>query len=399
MKHSVQAIPVTAYSAVTACGLGNDVLFAALESQTSHLAPLQLFEVEQNVSVGEVRNVLPKIESRLARFNTRNAQLALATLDCENAKVRKAVQHAVEKYGAHRIGVVIGTSTSGMYETELAYESYLKQGHMPDNFDFLNQHAWGATADYIKAELGLAGPSYVISTACSSSSKAVASAQRMILAGVCDAVIAGGVDSLCQLTLHGFSSLELVTEQPCSPLDKDRVGISLGEGGGLLVLEKPAPEHKNCIQLLGCGESSDAYHMTAPHPDGEGAQAAMQAALNQAGFKAFDIDYLNLHATGTIMNDASEMRAVEAVLGTEIPCSGTKGITGHTLGAAGAMESIIVMLALERSLLPGTARLQHIDPAFKCNILQNPEKKDVKRVMSNNFGFGGNNASLIFGYM
>ncbi|MDX8378027.1 MAG: beta-ketoacyl-ACP synthase [Mariprofundales bacterium] len=397
MKYIAQAIPITAYSAVTDCGLGNASLFEAISTQRNCLKPLELFTIDSSACVGEVRESLPAIANDLMRFNTRNAQIALATLDSDNKLVRKAVQRAIAKYGADRIGVVIGTSTSGMYETELAYADYLASGEMPHNFDFLNQHAWGATADYLKNELGLFGPSYAISTACSSSSKAIASAQRLITTGVCDAVLAGGVDTICQLILYGFSSLDLISEKPCTPLDQDRQGISLGEGGALLLLEKPAADFAACPQLLGCGESSDAYHMTAPHPDGEGAQAAMQMALAQAGLNKGDIDYLNLHATGTIMNDVSEMKAVHAVLGTDIACSGTKGITGHTLGATGAIESVISLLALEHGLLPGTAGLKQLDERFKCQVLYKPEQAKANKVMNNNFGFGGNNASLIFG--
>ena len=397
MKQVTQAIPITAYSAVTSCGLGNKPLFEALVLQRDCLEPLALFDTKSAVCVGEVRETLPEISDDFIRFKTRNAQLALATVDCEGQRIRHAVQCAIDKYGASRVGVVIGTSTSGMYETELAYETYLKSGTMPKNFDFLNQHAWGGTAGYLKNELGLSGPSYAISTACSSSSKAIASAQRLITTGVCDAVLAGGVDTICQLTLYGFSSLELVSEQPCTPLDQHRGGISLGEGGALLLLEKPSADFEACPQLLGCGESSDAYHMTAPHPDGAGAQAAMQIALQQAGLETGDIGYLNLHATGTKMNDASEMKAVHAVFGTDITCSGTKGTTGHTLGAAGAIESIIALLALENGVLPGTSRLKQLDDDFKCRVLYKPEQVKVDKVMSNNFGFGGNNACLIFG--
>lgn len=398
MKQVPQSIPITAYSAVTACGLGNTPLYMALESGKNCLGPLELFHINIPTCVGEVREVLPEISESLRRFDTRNARLALATLNCEKGSVRHAVMHAIEQYGADRIGVVIGTSTSGIYETELAYEYFQDKQHMPEGFDFLNQHAWGATADYLKYELGLSGPAYAISTACSSSSKAIASAQRLIASGVCDAVLAGGVDSLCRLTLYGFSSLELLSEKPCTPLDKNRQGINLGEGGALLLLEKPDSQHADRPHLLGCGESSDAYHMTAPHPDGLGAQQAMHIALTQAGLSAKEIDYVNLHATGTLMNDASEMNAIKAVFETAVKCSGSKGITGHTLGAAGAIEAVISLLALEHRLMPGTAGLTQTDTAFAYDILEKSETVQAMRtVMSNNFGFGGNNASLIFG--
>jgi len=393
----MQPMPITAYSAVTACGLGNKPLLEALQTTTSHLKKLSVFDADINALVGEVAAKLPCVSAEKKRFKTRNAQLALAALNCDGNSVRQAVMRAVEKYGADRVGVVLGTSTSGMHETELAYTTYLKSGGMPESFDFICQHAWGATADFLKEELGLQGPSYAISTACSSSSKSIASAQRLIDAGVCDAVLAGGVDSLCQLTLYGFSSLDLVADSPCTPLDENRVGISLGEGSGLLLLERPSHEYQNCLHLLGYGESSDAYHMTAPHPEGEGAKAAMLEALAKSGLKAEAIGYLNLHATGTRMNDASEMKAVEQVFPHGISCSGTKGVTGHTLGAAGAIESIISLLAIEHAMLPGTMGLTNIDKAFKMPVLKKTKHQKVNTVMTNNFGFGGNNASLIFG--
>jgi 3-oxoacyl-[acyl-carrier-protein] synthase-1 len=395
----ITPLPITASAAVTACGLGSQPLLKNLLTGESRLHPVGLFQLEFPAYCGEVDSaLLPKLSPDLVRFNTRNAQIALAAINSETDGLRNAVEAAVQRYGASRVGVVLGTSTSGIYETENAYLEFSRHARVPREYDFVNQHVWVATARFLQAELGLAGPCYAISTACSSSSKTIASAQRLILAGVCDAVVTGGVDSLCRLTLHGFKSLDLVSEQPCTPLDRDRNGISLGEGAGLLLLERPRDAFRDCIHLLGCGESSDAHHMTAPHPDGKGAALAMQLALQQAGLCAADIDYINLHATGTQKNDEAEMRAMAMVFPPETPCSGTKGLTGHTLGAAGGVEAIISLLSLQHDFLPGTCGLKQVDPDFSSNVVYT-SKTDVRveRVMTNNFGFGGNNTTLIFG--
>lgn len=394
-------LPVSAFSAVSNCGAGVDSLYDGLISGITALQPLQLFETEFAVYAGEVASeLLPELAPERQAYASRNAQLALAALNVETDKIRENIERLKQRYGSARIGVIIGTSTSAIYETELAYTSLANTGSKPPAYHFSTQHAWVSTARFLKEELGLRGPCYGISTACSSASKAIAAAQRLIASGVCDAVLAGGVDSICKMTVHGFNSLELVSEKACTPLDQNRSGISLGEGAGLLILERPNDCNSDCLQLLGCGESSDAYHMTAPHPQGRGAQLAMAMALQRSGLSANQIDYVNLHATGTPKNDASEMIAVNAVFGDNVSCSGTKGLTGHTLGAAGAIEAVISLLSLERQFLPGTCGLIEPDQAFCCDILRE-SKQDVRldHVMSNNYGFGGNNASLIFGYL
>jgi len=394
-------LPVTACASASACGIGNHSLLDALRTGQSRLQPVRLFEVDFPACTGEIDNHrLPTLDAGLTRFNTRNARIALAALNHEADRLREAVRHARQRYGAHRIGVVLGTSTSGIYETENAYTTLAETGHLPTDYDFVHQHTWVASAHFLQAELQLEGPCHTISTACSSSSKTIISAQRLIHAGVCDAVLTGGVDSLCRMTLHGFKSLDLIAEQPCTPLDRDRSGISLGEGAGLLLLERAHPEHTDCVHLLGAGESSDAHHMTAPHPEGRGAVLAMQRALQQAGLTATDIDYVNLHATGTVKNDAAEMLGMQAVFGPDTPCSGTKGLTGHTLGAAGGIEAIIAWLCLQHAFMPGTCGLQNVDTAFTMQILQDSRTDlPVRYTMSNNFGFGGNNTSLLFGWL
>ena len=397
MKNSslIEPVDITAYSAVSDCGQGNDALLKALLANQSALAPLQLFELPFPTYVGEIQETLPEISPALELYQSRNSQVALAALDTEDG-VRAAVESAKSRYGKQRIGVVIGTSTSGLYETESAYAVFLEQHKMPDDFHFITRHAYQATARFLQLELDLKGPCYAISTACSSSAKAIATGQRLIASGVCDAVLVGGVDTLCRLTLRGFKSLELISAQRCQPMDKDRSGINIGEAAALMLLERNGANTESCPRLLAVGESSDAYHMSSPHPDGLGAALAMTKALQLAGIDSSDVDYLNLHATATKINDQVESLAAYRVLGNHVPCSGTKGITGHTLGAAGALETIISLLALKHQFIPGTAGLRQTEDDCRCQIIKSPVlNQALTTAMSNSFGFGGNNASVI----
>ncbi|MEQ1635549.1 MAG: beta-ketoacyl-ACP synthase [Methylococcales bacterium] len=395
-SNCLKPIAISAYSAVSACGLGNATLLAALLSNTSHLAPLTLFELAFPTQVGEIKLPLPGIASALEIYDSRNSQVALAALNNPEDGIRQAVEQAKKRYGHERIGVVIGTSTSGLYETESAYGVFLETHKMPDDFHFVTKHAYQATARFLQQELGLAGPCYAISTACSSSAKAIATGQRLIAGGVCDAVLVGGADTLCRLTLRGFKSLDLIAEQACRPMDRERNGINIGEAAALLVLEKITPENAHLPRVLSVGESSDAHHMSTPHPEGFGAALAMENALTLAGIKATDVDYLNLHATATRINDQVENTAVYSVLGDQVPCSGTKGITGHTLGAAGALETIIALLALKQQFIPGTAGLRQLEADCRCHVIADPKlNQKLKIAMSNSFGFGGNNACVI----
>ncbi|HIN92442.1 MAG TPA: beta-ketoacyl-ACP synthase, partial [Alphaproteobacteria bacterium] len=344
-SYNISPLPISACSTLTACGLGNQDLYEALLQGQHCLQTLSLFDIDFPTYCGEIQDrFLPIIPEQHRAFSSRNTRIALAALNNPDDGLRSALQRAIELYGPHRIGIVLGTSTSAIHETENAYQSLASGQGVPPTFSLPKQHAWVATAHFLKAELQLEGPCYMISTACSSSSKALASAQRLISAGVCDAVLTGGVDSLCRLTINGFNSLDIMSEQPCTPLDKDRCGINIGEGAGLILLEKPHDDLTDCVHLRGCGESSDAHHMTAPHPQGSGAILAMQQALKQAEIAAKDIDYVNLHATGTVLNDRSEMLAMDHIFNPELHCSGTKGLTGHTLGAAGGIETIITWL-------------------------------------------------------
>jgi len=287
---------------------------------------------------------------------------------------------------------IIGTSTSGIGTCEEAHARRDRNsGALPADFPFLTTHALYSTTGYITARFGITGPAYTISTACSSSVKVFASAIRLMRAGLVDCALVGGVDSLCLTTLYGFHSLELVSARPCKPFSAARDGISIGEAAGFMLLERSGEG----IRVAGYGESSDAHHMSSPHPQGRGAAAAMRSALEMAGLAPADIDYINLHGTATPANDSMEDRAVNAVFGGEVACSSTKGWTGHTLGAAGITEAVIAALAIGEGLAPANLNLGEKDPEVSANILETARNFRIRRVLTNSFGFGGSNACLI----
>ncbi len=387
-------IAIPAFQCVTAAGDTLDELYSALIAHGSCLTTLDLFDVPFDTLVGVVKTPLPIPRSALKAYDCRNARLALKAL--EQGDLRHQIATAKQRYGAARLGVVLGTSTSGIYDTEQAYAHMQTHQAMPDNFDFLHTHTAQATAEFLSKELDLQGPCYAISTACSSSAKALAAAQRLIMADVCDAVLVAGVDSLCRLTLRGFNSLQLISPDNCRPMDVNRNGINIGEGAALLLLERSHADNAHCPRLLAVGESSDAYHMSAPHPEGAGALAAMALALKLGGREAQQLDHINLHATASTLNDLSEAKAISRFFINPPPCSGVKGLIGHTLGAAGAVEVVICLLAMQRNFLPGTFGLQQQDPLCAIPMLTQPRlAQSVKLVLSNAFGFGGNNASVL----
>ena len=391
---SIPPAAVTAYQCVSAAGDNVEALLQSLIANQSCLKPLRLFHIPFETVVGEVASSLPDIRPSLKAYDCRNARLALKALGAGN--FRAAVERAVVSYGAGRVALVLGTSTSGIYDSENAYVHFLRDRSMPGNFHFQQTQTAQATAEFLQLEVGLRGPCYGISTACSSSAKALGAAQRLIAADMCDAVLVAGVDSLCRLTLRGFHSLQLVSPIACRPMDIDRQGISIGEGAALLLLERLSQDNAKHPRLLAVGESSDAYHMSAPHPEGAGAVSSMDMALRLAGRAVDEVDYINLHATASTLNDQAEAKAVARLFPNPPPCSGVKGLLGHTLGAAGAVESVISLLALQRGFLPGTCGLQHPDPQCYCPVISAPRLDLHPRlVLSNAFGFGGNNASVL----
>ena len=389
---------ISHFTATSGIGRGAPQTLAALRERRGGLAPCAFDTVDLPTFIGEVPGVdAVRLPAELAAFDCRNNRLAF--LGLEQDGFADAVAGAVRAYGAQRVGIFLGTSTSGILQTELAYRRRDPAGGaLPADFVYATTHNTFSVADFTRHCLGLAGPAVVVSSACSSSAKVFASARRMMAAGMIDAAVVGGVDSLCLTTLYGFNSLGLMSSQACRPFDAARDGISIGEAAAFALVER-VPEHldKNAVLLLGVGESSDAYHMSSPHPDGLGAQIAMRDALEAAQLDAADIDYINLHGTATPSNDLAETKAVAAVFGSSTPCSSTKGATGHTLGAAGALEVVICALALQNDLLPGGLNTQQLDPLLPLNYLLENREQTVRRVLSNSFGFGGTNCSLIFG--
>jgi len=394
----MQPLAINAYSIANCLGAGAVAVADALFAGRSGLSPCDFDGVTLQTHIGRVRGLeaLP-VRTGLEAYDCRNNRMAQLALELDGFS--GAVARARERYGAARIGVFMGTSTSGILETELAYQRRAPAtGALPADYRYAETHNTFSLADFVQQYLALQGPAVAVSSACSSSAKVFGNAARMIGAGVCDAAIVGGVDTLCLTTLYGFHSLELTSLGPCRPFDAERNGISIGEGAGFALLERvDARTGEGAKRLLGVGDSCDAHHMSTPHPEGLGARLAMQQALAGAGLAPADIDYVNLHGTGTRTNDAAEDRAVSGLFDAAPPCSSTKGATGHLLGAAGITEIVISILAMERGLMPGSANTRQIDPALRCNYLVEPRPARLRRVLSNSFGFGGSNCSVVLG--
>ncbi len=379
---------------VNALGMGRDaVARGLLAGDASGLVVEEGWLPSGPARVGRVTAPLPPLPAGFARHDCRNNRMLLAAL----ADLGDVLPRALERHGAARIGVVLGTSTSGIAEGEAAIATLVRQGAMPGAFDYAQQEI-GMAAPFLAAYLGLGGPAYTVSTACTSSAKALASARNLLRMGMCDAVIAGGVDTLCRLTINGFGALESTTDALTNPMSVNRRGINIGEGAALfLVTREPGP-----VELLGVGESSDAHHISAPDPSGRGALRARAAALADAGLEPGDVDYVNLHATATPKNDEMESRAVAELFPSGVACSGTKPLTGHTLGTAGATEAAFCWLALQGDgRLPPHVWDGQADPALPALDLVQPGRcfdRPRERVcMSNSFAFGGNNVSLLLG--
>ena len=393
----MQPLAISHFSLVNSLGAGAVATAGALRERRSGLAPCDFETVALDTFIGRVREVeAVELRADLAAYDCRNNRLAQLGLEADG--FAGAVAGAKSRYGAGRIGVFVGTSTSGILQTELAYRGREQRGGaLPGDFRYAETHSTASLADFTRRHLGLHGPSVVVSSACSSSAKAFGNAARMIAAGVCDAAVVGGVDSLCLTTLYGFHSLQLTSGAPCRPFDAQRDGISIGEGAGYALLERADAASARRALLLGVGESCDAYHMSTPHPEGLGARLAMESALRSAGIAPADIDYINLHGTATRTNDAAEDRAVRDLFGRDTPCSSTKGATGHLLGAAGITEALIAVIAIEQGHMPGSAHTRAVDPELGSRYLVEGREARVRRVLSNSFGFGGSNCSLVLG--
>lgn len=395
----MQPLPITASTYTTCLGRGLAANLQALRAGRSGLAPCAFETVRLDTWIGIVDGVDDvRLPATLAAYDCRNNRLALLGLETDGFAQR--VREAVRRYGAERVGVFMGTSTSGIFETEIAYRHRdPATGALPASLNYGGSHNPFSVADFTRLVLGAEGMALTISTACSSSAKVFAAAVRQIALGSIDAAVVGGVDSLCLTTLYGFSSLQLTSTRPAKPYDATRDGISIGEGAAFALLERGDDTSAAAAQawLLGTGESSDAYHMSAPHPEGLGAKLAMEAALACAGLQPQAIGYINLHGTATPANDAAEGKAVAALFGDQVPCSSTKGATGHTLGAAGAIEAIIALQSIAEDWIPGSPGTDAVDPAMAIDYRCAGQDAPVRVALSNSFGFGGSNCALVLG--
>ncbi|TKE98098.1 beta-ketoacyl-[acyl-carrier-protein] synthase family protein [Vibrio kanaloae] len=348
--------------------------------------------------VGQIADELPPIPSDLTRYATRNNQLALSALN----QIQDSIVQAKSQFGADRIAVVIGTSTSGISDGEAAFKHKLDQGSFPDHYHYSKQEL-GNTPEFVSQYCSLTGPSYAISTACSSSGRVFLTAQRLLDSGMADAVLVGGVDTLCRLTLNGFHGLEALSTKHCKPFSASRDGINIGEAAAFMLLSKAKLNATNTnpntpnIALLGCGDSSDAHHISAPHPEGNGAEQAMRKALSSAHLQAGDIGYINAHGTATPLNDSMESKAIHRIFSNKVPVSSTKPLTGHTLGAASAIEAAIAWHVLKYDLPLPLQKCQDKAEDIEIDLVNCTQKLKVKNILSNSFAFGGNNISLIFG--
>jgi 3-oxoacyl-[acyl-carrier-protein] synthase-1 len=388
-----QLLPVFLNAAGIICSLGSGLdevvanLFAST-AETAFLKPSDRFSTGQPLPLGIIDRPLATVS--MVGEDSRNNRVLTTALE----PLLPGIESLKARFGGHRIAVVIGTSTSGISDAETAMKYYRANGGFPQDYAYGKQEI-SSPSRYLANWLGLQGPAFSVSSACTSGAKALASAARLLRLEVCDAVIAGGVDTLCRMTIEGFSSLAVTTTSICNPFSINRNGINIGEGAGIFLISR----EQGPVRLVGVGEISDAHHISAPHPEGLGAESAMRQALSHAGMRPEQIDYLNFHGTATEQNDKMEAMAVHRVFGSELACSSTKPLTGHTLAAAGAIEAVFCWLALQRSdgRLPPHRWDGSYDPALPVlnNIALTTLGRRMKTAMSNSFAFGGNNASLL----
>lgn len=337
---------------------------------------------------GQIKAKLPALDE-YPEHKSRNSAVLAFLAD----SIKDSINKLKQKYSKDRIAIILGTSTSGLDETEDELKKFMQTGVPSRDFYYKSQE-FGDPSMFLADYLEIDGPAYTISTACSSSARALICGKRMLESGLVDAVIAGGADTLCKVPINGFNSMGVLSHERCLPFNKNRAGINIGEGGGLMILSK----EKASLELLGVGESSDAYHVSSPEPSGAGAISAMEMALDNASLTTDDIGYVNLHGTATKLNDAMESKAMASLFKGKVPCSSTKYMTGHTLGAAGIVEASILCYLLKHDLDLPVQDFSHdeIDDTLdECGLIKEKIKAKKKVMMSNSFAFGGNNASII----
>jgi 3-oxoacyl-[acyl-carrier-protein] synthase I len=393
MPHPMPPLAIRAYTATSAIGRGTAAHAQALAGSTGGLTRNDFSTQPLDCWIGRVSGLEDDaLPPSLAAWECRNNRLAWLALQQDG--FMDAVAAARARYGASRIAVLLGTSTASIGATEEAYRR-LEDGGIPADLKRPPIHTPHSLTGFVAAALDLEGPSLTVATACSSSAKVFANAERLIRLGVVDAAVVGGVDTLCDSVLFGFNSLELVSPRPCRPFDAQRNGISIGEAGGFALLER-AVEGDDAPLLVGYGEASDAHHMSTPHPEGLGAELALRDALERAGLTAGDVDYINLHGTASQKNDEVEAALVSRSFGARTRASSTKGFTGHTLGAAGILEAVITLLAMRDGVVPANLGAEHPDPLCGPQMAWQREDAAIRIALSNSFGFGGNNACLAF---
>lgn len=393
MPSRIRPLAITAFTATSALGRGCAAQLSALRARRSGLRPNDFTPTPLICAIGRVDGLEDSpLPGAYTEHDSRNNRLAWLGLGADG--FLETARARIERYGAARVALVVGTSTASIGATEQAYRE-LEHGHFPPSLRASALHTPHALGAFLEAALGTRGPCLTVATACSSSAKIFAKAERLIRLGVADAAILAGVDTLCGSVLFGFNALELVAPGACRPFDAARRGLSLGEAAGFALLERDGAAH--APRLLGYGESSDAWHMSTPHPDGLGARRALADALARAGLTPREVDYVNLHGTATAKNDAVEAAMITGLFDASTRVSATKGWTGHTLGAAGIVEAVLTLLAMEHDLLPGTLNSTTPDPACSASFAFDNETRGIRIALSNSFGFGGNNCTLAFG--
>ena len=391
----MQPCRIHLHTATSCLGSGREAHYAALAEQRSGLRANDFTDAPLSTWIGRVDGLEDApLPDEWADWDCRNNRLAWRALRQDG--LLDALLDLRTRFPAQRLGIAVGTSTASIAESERAYHELDSEGRFPRHLRRSIIHQPHSLGGFLQVALDWQGPCLTISTACSSSAKAYATAARWLQQNVCDAVLVGGCDSLCGSTLHGFASLQLTSPEPCRPFDAQRNGISIGEAAAFaILLRADADDPPEAMYLAGYGESSDAHHMSAPHPEGVGARLAIEAALRRAGLTPATIDYINLHGTASRLNDQVEAILVATIFPDSTLASSTKGWTGHTLGAAGALEATLSLLALERGLLPGTLNCTTPDEVCGQQLLTDNRARQTRTVLSNSFGFGGTNAALI----
>jgi len=381
--------PITGIALCNAIGSNASAVQKSLFEGQSGLGPSPIPLPFETV-VGAVECELPALPKKLEAWTTRATQIAALLL----SQLGSELDGLRERWRPDRIAVLLGTSTGGADTTEKAYRTFLSSGSFPDDYNLFRQHTFGSILHVVRTLSGATGPAWMVSTACTSSAKPLASAQRLISSGMIDAAIVGGIDTLCSMTLHGFRSLDALSKTACKPFNAERSGLNIGEGGAFLLLEKSG---EPIAMLEGVGESSDAYHISAPHPEGLGARLAMERAIKEVGCPPESIDYVNAHGTGTRLNDISESAAIESILGRDVPVVSTKSYTGHMLGAAGGTEAAMAVMSIMEGWIPASLRAGPVDKKIAIRVNETRLDGRVDRILSNSFAFGGNNISVVIG--